>query len=238
MIAFSNSLRKTSRRTRTERSASWKTSAGAFVDSERRSQHLVQLLQVADLTHEVGFFGAVGGGADDQPAGAFVGTIDHLPQPVALFVGESAADADAAAVGRVDEVTAGDREVHREPRALRLQRILDDLDEDLLSRLDQLVDATAAAATALRGRFAVGEDDLVDVQEAVSLETDVDEGGLHAGKDVVDLPLVDVADDRTPAAPLDVKLGDVVLAAFLLCLEDGHSGLTALGGDQNRFFHL
>ena len=46
------------------------------------------------------------------------------------------------------------------------------------------------------------------MQEAVALEADVDEGGLHAGQDVVDLALVDVADDRAPAAALDVELGD------------------------------
>ena len=211
MIAFSNSLRKTSRRTRTERSASWKTRAGALVCSAAPLEHFVQLLQVADLAHEVGFFRPVGGGADDQPARPFVGAVDHLAQPVALFVGEPAADADARARRREDQVAAGDRDVHREPRALRLQRVLDHLDEDLLAGLDQLVDAAAGAAAALRRLLAVREDDLVDVEEAVALEADVDEGGLHAGKDVVDLPLVDVADDRAPAAALDVELGDVAL---------------------------
>ena len=89
----------------------------------------------------------------------------------------------------------------------------------------------------LRRLLAAREDDLVDVEEAVALEADVDEGGLHAGQDVVDLALVDVADDRAPAAALDVELGDVALAAFRLRLEDGDAGLAALGGNQNRFFH-
>ena len=102
---------------------------------------------------------------------------------------------------------------------------------------DQLVDAAAAAAAALGRLLAAREDDLVDVEEAVALEADVDEGGLHAGQDVVDLALVDVADDRAPAAALHVELGDVGLAAFRLRLEDGDAGLAALGGDQNRFFH-
>ena len=51
-----------------------------------------------------------------------------------------------------------------------------------------------------------GEHDLIDVQEAVLLQADVDERGLQAGQDVVDLALVDVADDRAPAAALDVEL--------------------------------
>ena len=59
-----------------------------------------------------------------------------------------------------------------------------------------------------RLRLAVGRDDLVDVQEAVLLEADVDERGLHAGEHVVDAALVDVADDRAAAAALDVELGD------------------------------
>src|SRR5207344_3123857 len=117
----------------------------------------------------------VGGGADDQPTRPFVGAVDHLAQAVALGVGEATADADAAALGREDEVAAGDRDVHREPRALRLQRVLDHLDEDLLTRFDQLVDPAAAAATALGRLLAAGQDDLVDVQEAVALEADVDE---------------------------------------------------------------
>jgi hypothetical protein len=138
----------------------------------------------------------VGGGADDQPARTLVGAVDHLAQAVALGFGEPPADADAASLRRVDEVAAGDREVHREPGALRLQRVLDRPARGSPARLDQLVDAAAAAAAALRRLLAVGQDDLVDVEEAVALEADVDEGGLHTGKDVVDLPLVDVADDR------------------------------------------
>jgi hypothetical protein len=75
------------------------------------------------------------------------------------------------------------------------------------------------------------------VEEAVALEADVDEGGLHAGQDVVDLALVDVADDRTSAAALDVELRHVAFAAFRLRLEHGHAGLAAIGGHQNCLFH-
>jgi hypothetical protein len=48
------------------------------------------------------------------------------------------------------------------------------------------------------------------VQEPVLLEADVDERGLEPGQDVVDLALVDVADDRSAAAALEVDLGDAV----------------------------
>ena len=114
-------------------------------------------------------------------------------------------------VGRVDHVAAGDGELHREPRALGLQRVLDDLDDDLLPRLEQVGDARAVAgAAAALGLLDARDDDLVDVQEAVLVEADVDEGGLEAGQDVVDDALVDVADDRAAAAALEVDLGDAV----------------------------
>jgi hypothetical protein len=64
----------------------------------------------------------------------------------------------------------------------------------------------AAAARRLDPR----EHDLVDVQEAVLVQADVDEGGLEAGQHVVDPALVDVADDRAVAATLEVELGDLV----------------------------
>ena len=48
------------------------------------------------------------------------------------------------------------------------------------------------------------------MQEAVLVEADVDERGLEAGQDVVDLALVDVADDGAAAAALEVDLGDAV----------------------------
>jgi hypothetical protein len=46
------------------------------------------------------------------------------------------------------------------------------------------------------------------VQEAVLVLPEVDERRLEAGQDVVDLALVDVADDRAAAAALEVDLGD------------------------------
>jgi hypothetical protein len=76
------------------------------------------------------------------------------------------------------------------------------------------------------------------VEEAVALEADVDEGGLHSGQDVVDLALVDVADDRSPAAALHVELRYVCLAAFRLRLEDGHTCLAAIGGHQDCLLHV
>ena len=51
------------------------------------------------------------------------------------------------------------------------------------------------------------------------------------------LPLYN-CDHGALASALDVTaLGLLGLAAFRLRLEDGDMGLSALGGDQNRFFH-
>jgi hypothetical protein len=147
-------------------------------------------------------------GADDRAAAAEVELLG-LGGAAALLVLEPARDADALAVGRVDHVAAGDRELHGEPRALGLERVLDDLHDDLLPRLEQVGDARAGllAAAALH-LLDARQHDLVDVQEAVLVEADVDERRLEAGQDVVDAPLVDVADDGTAAAALEVDLGD------------------------------
>ena len=122
---------------------------------------------------------------------------------VALVVLEPARDAEALAVRDEDDEAAGERDLGREPRALRLHRVLDRLDEDLLAAAQEVLDL-AAVARALE----LGRDDLVDVEEAVLLEADLDERGLHAGEHVVDDALVDVPGDRALLGPLEVDLGD------------------------------
>ena len=171
-----------------------------------RHEHLVQLVQVLQLAFEVLALGSVRGGPDDRPALAEV-ELGGLPaQALALRVLQAPGDADALAGGGVDHVAPGDRQIHRQARALGLQRVLDHLHDDLLARLEQLGDLLLRAAAAAPGDLHAGQHDLIDVQEPVLLEADVDERGLQPGQDVVDLALVDVADDRAPAAALDVEL--------------------------------
>src|SRR5262249_36995276 len=134
---------------------------------------------------------------------------------------EPARDAEPVAVRDVDDEAAGQRDLGRETRALRLHRVLDGLDEDRLAALDQVLDL-AGAATALE----LGADDLVDVEEAVLLETDLDEGGLHPRQDVVDDAEVDVAGNRALLGPLEVDLGDDVV------LEDGDALLAGIDRDE------
>src|SRR4029077_335736 len=92
-------------------------------------------------------------------------------QAVALVVLEAARDAEALAVRDVDDEAARQRDLGRKSRALCLHRILDRLNEDLLSPLDQVGDLARRFAAPLE----LGPDDLVDVQEAVLLEADLDE---------------------------------------------------------------
>src|SRR5205814_9824422 len=73
---------------------------------------------------------------------------------------------------------------------------------------------------------------IVDVEEPVALQADVDEGRLHAGKELRDPAFVDVADD--PALPLafDEHFGHEVV------LENGHDGFVAIGGDDHLLVHF
>ena len=209
--ARSKSALKMSRTTRTERSASWKTSDGARLLLDAPLEHLVELEEVRQLALEVRARGAVGGGAHDRAAAVEVQALDLLAQPLALLVVEALGDADALAGRRVDHVAPGDRQLHREPRALGLERVLDDLDDDLLARLEDVADALAALLPAPAARDVdARQHDLVDVQEAVLLEPDVDERRLEPVEHVVDAALVDVADDRAAAAALEIELRDAV----------------------------
>src|SRR5262249_15304190 len=140
-------------------------------------------------------------GADDDAALLGGDRLDDVAQARALVVLEAPRDAEALAARDEDDEAAGERDLGREPRALRLHRVLDGLDEDLLVALQEVLDLAAAAALEL------GRDNLVDVQEAVLLEADLDEGGLHAREDVVDCALVDVAGDRAAFRTLEVHLG-------------------------------
>ena len=146
--------------------------------------------------------------------------LDDVAQADALVVLEPARDAEALAARDEDDEAAGERDLGREPRALRLHRVLDGLDEDLLVALEEVLDLAAAAALEL------GRDDLVDVEEAVLLEADLDERGLHAREDVVDGALVDVAGDRAALGALEVDLGGPVV------LEDGDALLADVDRDE------
>src|ERR1700733_12430189 len=175
-------------------------------------QDLVQLEQIQQLALEVGAGRPLGGGADDRAGALQIQFRGFLAQPLALALVEPAGYADALAVGRVHHVAAGDRQIHRQPRSLGLQRVLDDLDHDLLAGLQHLGDLAAVppGAAAPSGRLDPRQHDLVYVQEPVLVEPDVDERRLEAAEYVVDAALVNVPDDRARSAALQIQLGYVV----------------------------
>src|SRR5207247_2112137 len=164
---------------------------------------------------------AVGGSADDDAALRGGDLLEDVLEALALVVVESARDAEPLAVRHVDEEAAGERDLRRQPGALRLHRVLHGLDEDRLAATDQVLDLLAVPLA-----LELGHDDLVHVEEAVLLQADLDERGLHSGQDVVDGAEVDVPGDRPSIRPLEVDLGDAVV------LEDGDALLADVDRDE------
>ena len=201
-------------------------SSGALAVLRLRLDRLPDALEEDEVALDVVFARAFGGGADDQPALLDAQLLQDVLQPRALLVVEPARDAEALALRDEDDEAAGQRDLRRQPCALRLHRILDRLHEDRLALADQVLDLAAVAALDL------GADDLVDVEEAVLLEADLDERGLHSGQDVVDLAEVDVAGDRAALGPLEVDLGDLVV------LEHGDALLADVDRDDQLALRL
>ena len=133
---------------------------------------------------------------------------------------EAAGDADAAPAGHVHQVAPGQRDLGAQPGALVAHRVLGDLHQHLLAVLERVGDAPGALL-ALRRRH------LVDVEEAVLLEAEVDERGVDAVHDVLDLALVDVAQVRLAVGPLDVDLGEAAV------LDQRDAQLFAVVGDED-----
>src|ERR1043166_8711517 len=147
---------------------------------------------------------------------------DDAPQPRSLFARvDLAGNADVVDRRHEHQKPAGHRDVRGETGAFRAERLFDDFDEDFLAGRQQLFDlrlrprslllfSVVFRAVVFLVVFAGVElvellhrvDDVGDVQEAVALEAEVDEGALHAGKNFADPALVDVADD----APLAFAL--------------------------------
>src|SRR4029079_10515747 len=165
--------------------------------------------------------GAFSRRADDDAALLDVECLADATEPDPLVVFERARDTEALAARDIDDEAPRERDLGRQARALRLHRVLDGLDEDLLASANQVLDLLAVAPA-----LELGDDDLVDIEEAVLLEADLDKRGLHARQDVVDDALVDVACDRAALGPLEVDLGDLVV------LEHGDALLA--GGDSDQ----
>jgi len=111
-----------------------------------------------------------------------------------------------------------DRNVGGDPSALAADRLLGDLDDDLLAFAEQGVDirrrlsaaVARAASAALRGAVVAIRFDRVvvviaRVEERRFFETDVHKRGLHSGQYSSYAPLDDGAGDVALVVSLDVK---------------------------------
>src|SRR6185369_15711101 len=113
--------------------------------------------QVADVGLELLLGEPPGQRAPDEAALRGLHGLDRLAQPGPLLVGSDAlGDADVIDRGEVDDVAAGQRDVAGDPGALGADRLLGDLDEDLLPLADHLADGGALGdARRLRARPAL-----------------------------------------------------------------------------------
>ena len=180
------------------------------------------------------------------PPPAAVGELlEDREEALALgFVLDPPRDAEVAHGGEQHQVAARQGDVRADARPLVRQRVLDHLDDDLLPRLQQVVDrgrdlrrvvvveVVGAAVVELQvlHRLDVGGD-VADVEEGVALEADVDEGGLHAREHPRHPPLVDVAHEPPMAVPLDEDLRQAVV------LQDGDPGLVRIALDEHLEAH-
>ena len=125
----------------------------------------------------------------------------HAQQLALGLVLDALRDADVRVLRQVDEQAPGEADLRRQARALRADRILDDLHEQALALVQDALDRALAAVAVLAMLPDVG-----DVQERGALEADLDERALHAGQHARDAAEVDVADEPARARALDVEL--------------------------------
>lgn len=141
----------------------------------------------------------------------------------ALRVGQLAGDAVHRVARHVNQVAAGKRDLARETSTLVADRVLRDLDEHAVARLEGVLDATRLA-TDLGG----GPVDLARVEHGVAATPDVDEGGFHAWEHVLHTSEVDVADERRL-----LRACNVVLDKHLV-LEHTDLNAVVLGADEHH----
>ena len=154
-----------------------------------------------------------------------------FPEPPTLLVLlDPARDPDVLDRRHQHEVPAGQRDVGREPRPLRADRILRDLHHDLLPLLEQILDeglaglhdgvrplvrrdgglvvlALLVVAVRLEVHVEQRRRDVAHVEERGALQPHVHERGLHARQHPDDAAEVHVAHEPTFVAAVDLELG-------------------------------
>ncbi len=212
---------------------------GLTVEEGRRRRGLGLLLDVLPLRGQprhvalkLGLRRAFGGGADDNPGVVRRDLLEDVLEPVALGVGQLAADPGHRRAGHVHQVPAGQADLAGEPGALVAHRVLGDLDDHRLARLERRLDALGLALKA-----AGVEVDLAGVEHGVAALADVDERRLHRGQHVLHLAEVHVAHVGLVRGPVHVVLDeDAVLQhrdlGAVAALADHHGALDGLAPGQ------
>ena len=104
---------------------------------------------------------------------------------------------------QIDQHAASDADLRRQARTLAADRILDDLHQQRLAFVNQALDRQR-----LFRRDLAKLPDIGHMQKRRALKPDVDKRRLHSGQHAHDFSQVDVADDATRRAALDVQLLD------------------------------
>jgi hypothetical protein len=173
------------------------------------------------------------GGAHDESrvlSGEHTG-LHRGAQALALaFILDPGRDAHSMAFRHVHQVTRRQRDVRGEPRTLGPQRILHDLDQDLVAFRDQRANVVGARRLDTGVRMTRIED-VRGVQERRAFHADFDECRLHARKNPRHATFVDIADQSTAAGALEKHFLQHAV------LDDCSARFVSAGIDQNFSAH-
>ena len=185
---------------------------GFLVDQERcrpllggLADLLPELEQVIQIPLQFLGGAAHAGGARDHAHPAGDGEVAHGFAQLGAVVPVDAPGhaAGAGVVGHQHQVAAGEADEGGQRGALVAALFLLDLDDQFLALGQHLLDVDAPLTRVL---LEVGAGDLLERQETVPAGAVVDEGGLQAGFDAGDPPLVDVGFALLAGAYLNVQV--------------------------------
>ena len=186
------------------------------------------LQQGRDVTLELLGRDALGGRPHDHAVPGGLHLVDDAAQPAPLVVTQALGDAEGARVGHQDGEAPGQRHLLGQAGTLGPDGVLGDLAQDGLAGLEDVLDPGLLGGPALDVLPVVAH--VAPVEDGVLGDADVDEGGLHAGQDVLHPAPVDVAVDLVGVVG---RPGDVVLHQRAP-LEHGDLGHVGLDVDADQ----